>query len=385
LLWHAPQEVITAGGFRRTYEILRRAPSAVRILAVDDRPSFLADIRKDNLELVEYRIPRPIRALEQRFFYLSRILEWASAALLMCLEVLRRHRRGESFDTVFVPSSEQLPALLAGVFAKRLLGAELIACNMNIDIFSGPLQRLVARMHDPVDRVIAISEHLAGTLRDRGVRSPVFVNGVGLDLGLIERFTAGVAQGDKEYDAVFVGRHDASKGVFELLEIWKAVVDRSPGARLAMIGSCNPGNRKKIEGLLSGLGLGGSVDLMGTVPDVEKYSVMKRSGVCLFPSHVEEWGIVPQEALACGLPVVAYDLPVYRENIADCPAVFLVRKGDVHGMAEKTLGLLAGSRYADYASVGPGFVERFGWDSVAEREFEIICGGSTGGAAGRGE
>jgi glycosyltransferase involved in cell wall biosynthesis len=87
---------------------------------------------------------------------------------------------------------------------------------------------------------------------------------------------------------------------------------------------------------------------------------------------VEEWGIVPQEALACGLPVVLYDLPVYKENIRSCEAVFAVEVGDYMGIARKTIELLSDDAFREYAAIGPAFVARYNWDVVSQAEFRIL-------------
>jgi glycosyltransferase involved in cell wall biosynthesis len=369
LLWHAPHQVIAAGGFRRTYEIFDRAPDDVEILAVDDAPSFLRGMSHRNVTVREYRIPRIVRVLEKRFFWFERVLEWLLSTIMITLVCLKMRAFGERFDVVFVPSSEQIPALIAGIAAKYLFGARLVACNLNIDIFPAPVRRPLAVLHNPADLVIAISEHLAGELKRYGVRTPMVINGVGLDTSVISSATDPAA---KEYDAVFVGRHDTEKGVFDLVEIWKSVTRTYPTARLVMIGSCNPSNRAKLAAIISELGLEKNVSMMGIVDDERKYSLMKASKLCLFPSYVEEWGIVPQEALACGLPVVVYDLPVYQENIKCCGAVFCEPVGDIAGMARRADQLLSDDEYRKYESIGPEFVSKFDWDEVAEREFLIL-------------
>jgi glycosyltransferase involved in cell wall biosynthesis len=197
------------------------------------------------------------------------------------------------------------------------------------------------------------------------------VNGVGLDTAAISR-VSDPGPGGKEFEAVFVGRHDSEKGIFDLIRIWKIVTSRFPAARLLMIGSCNPNNKARLESLIEQCGLRDNVHMMGTIGDDEKYSLMKRSKVCVFPSFVEEWGLVPQEALACGLPVIVYDLPVYGENIADCDAVFRLPAGDLEGMAERVAELLSEGAYLAYQFVGPEYVERFSWEGVAESEFSIL-------------
>jgi glycosyltransferase involved in cell wall biosynthesis len=115
--------------------------------------------------------------------------------------------------------------------------------------------------------------------------------------------------------------------------------------------------------------------MRGVLDEQTKFSLMRESRICLFPSFVEGWGIVPQEALACGLPVIVYDLPVYRENIADCEAVFSVAPGDYRAMGEKAVELLRLEDCRRIADGGLEFVSRFSWDEVAAREFRLLGAG----------
>ena len=45
--------------------------------------------------------------------------------------------------------------------------------------------------------------------------------------------------------------------------------------------------------------------------------VFKDTGVLLVPSRNESWSLVAAEAQACGIPVIASDLPGIRENLGD--------------------------------------------------------------------
>lgn len=369
LLWHAPQPAITAGGLRRTFEILKRAPDDVEICVLDSYPTFLRQVDRSNVTVLEYKIPGAMRKLQDRFFRFERSLEWILSTVLMTMFCLKLRLKRRSFDTIYVPSSEQIPALLAGIGAKFLFSARLVTCNTNMDIFPRVARAPLARLHNAADVVIAISNHLLNKLKDYGVSSQVVVNGVGLNTDAI----SGVASPDrKEYDAIFVGRHDPEKGVFDLVEIWRSVVNRRPSCKLIMIGSCSPVNREKLDSLISEYGLENNIITMGAVDDNTKFSLIKGSKICLFPSYVEEWGIVPQEALVCGLPVVAYDLPVYEENIKPLKAVFLEPVGDIPAMAEATADLLSDDEYRKYQPVGPESVRRSSWDEVAAREFQIL-------------
>ena len=371
LSYHSPTNVISAGGFRRTYEILKRAPDDVEVYAVDNSPSFLSTLDSPAVHVAEYHVPGFIKRLEDRFFIFERLLEWLFSLILMVVTCLRLKREGCSFDLVYVPSSEIFPSLFAGLVAKYVFKNELVVCNMNIDIYSYPFMRLLVRLHNRADTVIALSEDLRDKLRHLGAEGKIEVNGAGIDNEYIAKILED-SPPEKLYEAVFVGRTTVHKGSLDLVKIWSMVTEVFPRARLLMIGSLDPVNHSMLRASIKKYDMEENIVVKGTVPEDTKFAMMKASKLCVFPSYVEEWGIVPQEALACGLPVVLYDLPVYKENIRSCEAVFAVEIGDYRGIAGKTIELLSNDAFREYEAIGSAFVARYNWDVISQAEFRIL-------------
>ena len=173
----------------------------------------------------------------------------------------------------------------------------------------------------------------------------------------------------KEYEGVFVGQLIQRKGVPDLVKAWKIVVMKHPFAKFCIIGD-GP-ERKKIEEKIKEEGLVKNITLVGRVEEEEKYKLMKKSKVFIFPSYQEGWGIVIAEAMACGLPVVAYDLPVYREIFDDY--ISTVEVGNYRQMAEKIVDTI--ETYQDYektAKEARNFVSKYSWKRVAEHELSHI-------------
>ena len=63
------------------------------------------------------------------------------------------------------------------------------------------------------------------------------------------------------------------------------------------------------------------------VSDEEKFKEIKKARLMLYPSYFEGYGYPPVEALYCGTPCVAYDLPVLRETCGD--GIVYAKIGDI--------------------------------------------------------
>jgi glycosyltransferase involved in cell wall biosynthesis len=117
----------------------------------------------------------------------------------------------------------------------------------------------------------------------------------------------------KEYDVVWIGRFHRQKGIDDLLSTLSELCVSLPDFRAVLIGRLN----EELAPHLMRLGLRDAVNFAGLVTDAEKFRLFKASRVMLMPSRYESWGIVIAEALACEVPVVAYDLAAYRPVFGD--------------------------------------------------------------------
>jgi glycosyltransferase involved in cell wall biosynthesis len=113
-----------------------------------------------------------------------------------------------------------------------------------------------------------------------------------------------------------------------------------------------------------------SVRWTGRLSDDELAAVYAGSSGLLFPSAYEGFGLPPVEALACGAPVAASDLPVLREVLGGLPGVELVPSTDVEawaGAAERLL-VTEGSR-SDRSAVA---LARYPWEGKGRTILELL-------------
>ncbi len=101
------------------------------------------------------------------------------------------------------------------------------------------------------------------------------------------------------------------------------------------------------------------VTLTGYVPDDDLAAIYSGARALVFPSDDEGFGLPTVEALACGTPVVATDIPVLREVLGD-RATF-VDAGDLEGL------LAAGAAAARPAPAAPGW----SWADAARATWQV--------------
>jgi len=127
---------------------------------------------------------------------------------------------------------------------------------------------------------------------------------------------------------------------------------------------------RDIKNKLNNHGLQQSVCMLGFLSDNEAYRVLKSSKVFVFPSYEEGWGIAICEAMALGLPVVAYDLPAY-EVFRD--AITRISVGDIRAFSEAVLKLLSHeSSRIKLAKKATEVASRFEWDKITEENWSAL-------------
>ena len=220
-------------------------------------------------------------------------------------------------------------------------------------------------LEDRIDYRIAVSEP-ARAAAAAFIDGPfeVIPNGVALP----ERPSAG----GRESHVVFLGRHEPRKGLPVLLRGWPEI-HRRTGARLRLMGA----DPLAVRFLLRRLAVpDAGIDILGVVTAEVRDAELARAKVLVAPSiGSESFGMVLTEAFAAATPVVASDIPGYRE-VATPDTGIPVPPGDVEALVAATVSLLEdeprrsalGQRAREIAE------ERYAWDRIVGRQLEIYAG-----------
>lgn len=276
---------------------------------------------------------------------------------------------------IFYLTSDFLPDVLPGFILKRKYPRALwLQKVFHMIPPRRPIPFLAQKMSFWVikrwaDVVVVDNRLLMNSLIKLGFnKNKINVNHLGVDLNYLSQFPG---QDEKEYDGVYLGRIHPSKGVYDLIKIWKKVCQERPEAKLAVIGSGGEETIHQITRLIDEQGLKDNIQLMGGMGDHEAFTTMAKSKVFVFPSHEEGFGIVICEAMALGLPVIAYDLPAYQFTFRN--SIIPVPRYDIELFAQGILSLLGGwLQFAKQKYAGIELVKKFTWEASADNEIKII-------------
>ena len=216
---------------------------------------------------------------------------------------LRRTLARERFDLLHV--HEPLAPILSPAALALWDGPAVATFHAAGDSAWRPIgQTLWGFVLDRIDLRIAVSEQARRTAVAVGPSDyEVIPNGVDLP--------AGIDPGGRSERIVFAGRHDPRKGLPVLLRAWPQL--RGSGLRLRVLGA----DPLAVRLLLARLRLPEEgIDVLGYVDDETLTSELAAAKLLVAPSlGNESFGMTITRAFACATPVVASDIPGYREVV----------------------------------------------------------------------
>ncbi len=215
---------------------------------------------------------------------------------------------------------------------------------------------------DRVDRRIAVSEQArASAARWLGGEFDVIPNGV-----LVPEHADPAG---REHTVTFAGRHEPRKGLQVLLRAWPDVRRRT-GARLRIVGA----DPLAVQLLLTRLRVpDDGIDVLGFLTQDELTTTLSETKALVAPSlGGESFGMVLTRAFACATPVVASDIPGYRD-VVTAETALSVPPGDPAALAASIESLVADEprRVAMGAAARRLAIERYAWSDVARR-LEVV-------------
>jgi phosphatidyl-myo-inositol alpha-mannosyltransferase len=173
---------------------------------------------------------------------------------------------------------------------------------------------------------------------------------------------------------LFVGRLEKRKGLKFLLRAWPKVLERQPEARLVVVGRGRP-----LEGYRRFARRQGwspeDVVFAGYVPGEDLPRYYQSCDVFCAPNTGQEsFGIVLLEAMAAGAPIVASDIPGYRDVVSNGVQGLLVEPQKPAAIADAVCRLLANPELrASMRRAGQEKAQAYDWPRVAAQVLDYYA------------
>jgi len=173
----------------------------------------------------------------------------------------------------------------------------------------------------------------------------------------------------EQYSAVYFGRLSREKGLTDLLRAWGIILQREPKARLTLIGI--PENHEILATISKYITEHRSIKYLGYLPPEKLYREVVKHHVLIYPSYRDAFSFTVLEALALGLRVVAYDIPVVRYFYRSSNMVYIVKKGDVELFATSIIRAFQEKKELD--DYTKALIKKHSsWERVVRAEFNAL-------------
>jgi len=360
----------------------------IHIVVVDSQPGLLKKYGEGSCcEVVSLPIPFGIKAEKWFLIYLGWLL-WLVKATFVCTLLIKR----KNCDVILSPNNT-LPNLATAVllrfisrkplcvvvhhfdflhvnekanFWQAYLGYRKTEYNKLLALIKALSSFMTLALLKYADACISVSWSTAKLLVANGIpKNKIYISGNAVNMEYIDS----IKDGEKIYDGIFVGRISRDKGIFDLIQSWREISKKVQSLKLVIIGS-GP-DSYELKRRINDLNLKENIFFMGPCGDDELFRLMKSSRVFILPSLFEGWGISIAEALACGLPVICYDIPAVREVFGACKSVFLVPAKNINKLTSTILEVM-NVNLKELAIFSKEYVKSFSWNAVALKDLKII-------------
>ena len=200
--------------------------------------------------------------------------------------------------------------------------------------------RVLRWLINKMDAVIVTSEH---NIQFLDWYTAIIQHGVDTEIFEPEKFYGKAAADPGGSTIGFVGRIRPLKGADLFVEAMIQIIREYPDCSAVLAGLCRPKFsefEKKLRDRIKSVNLEKRIVFLGELKRTALIQLYRQMDICVTPSRVEGFGLVPLEALACGTPVVTSDTGAWPW-IVNSEVGGVARAGDLESLTEEIQLLLS--------------------------------------------
>lgn len=170
---------------------------------------------------------------------------------------------------------------------------------------------------------------------------------------------------------IYVSVIKPGKNQAGLLRAYENFRNSHPGEELDLVIAGKDGEYPEFYELLQKSKYKKNIHITGFVGNEDLPPLIRSSAGMVFPSFMEGFGLPIVEAMACGVPCAASDIPTIREVAGDVPLQFFNPHKDEEIEAAIEKIALGGKEIEESARLGLQRAKEFSWDRVAEKYLDL--------------
>jgi len=170
-----------------------------------------------------------------------------------------------------------------------------------------------------------------------------------------------------EVDILFVGKIERYKGIKELLEALRIILNQKQKAHLTLVGEIK--DQKYVKDNIKRLEVQNCVTFTGIVPFEKTVDFFQSCDIFCSPPRFEAWGLSILQAMACGKPIVATRTGGIPEFVEDGKSGFLVPPYNSEELASSLLELIKRPRLRQKFGLYNSklCMQKYNWEKIVDQ------------------
>ncbi|HEU4509585.1 MAG TPA: glycosyltransferase family 1 protein [Pyrinomonadaceae bacterium] len=169
---------------------------------------------------------------------------------------------------------------------------------------------------------------------------------------------------------LFVGTIEPRKNLITLLRAFKETQMNTDLKPQLVIAGQEGWLMGEMSNYIEREGLNSRIAFTGYIADQDLRAFYSSCAVCVYPSLYEGFGFPPLEAMSCGAPVIAADVPSLHETVGQ--AALRVPPADVQQLARALVEMLTDEQQrAHFARAGREWAAQFTWERTARLTLDV--------------
>jgi glycosyltransferase involved in cell wall biosynthesis len=222
------------------------------------------------------------------------------------------------------------------------------------------------RIFKQATKIITLTEQGKQELLSYGIDKPIEVIPNGVDMSLFNINN----QIEKQYDVIFSGRIEVRKGSRAVVDLCKQLIEKKPNIRILIVGYGDDESHvmAKLAPFTQNITFTGKVNFSAM------QQFYQQSQLYVSTSYYEGLPGTCLEAMAMGLPVIAWKFSFYEGLIMDGENGYLVKPNDTQEMCNKILGLLDDKmRMENMKSMAVAHVNhQYNWQTLSQKVLAVF-------------